>query len=521
MLVIEISFPGGRYHATPWDKHVNEGAVEWPPSPWRFLRALISTWYTKGDDARVETLRSLVDKLSVPPEFDLPPAALASSCHYMPLFRSSIDGKTVNVFDTFAHVGHGRLHIIWRDVVLEPEERATLDTLLPKMGYLGRAESWTDAAVTDISVEPNVAIITEPSNVSSGVSTLCCLSPSEYQDWREVAVSVLRSQMEGEKRGKATKAGKGFKGLSAKDLKGIESLVPETLFDALQVDTSEMKSVGWSGPPGSRWINYHIPHDAFRTRPSNKVRAKPLPTVARYRIRSKVPLMIFDAVSLGELVHESLVRLSNGSAVFTGCDEEGRPLKEDHTMVLAHGMASQISGMRITDLTIYNGKGFAPEDESSLRSLKFLNWNRDLEAILIGIGSASMFVSEGGIIGRSTRWISVTPFVPPRCPKFTRTGTPKLDESGFHIGSAEHELRRLLSENGYPRVKSVNSVPRANVGGSSRSWLSFRRHRKSADRRPLNEAGFGFEIEFDEPIDGPLAIGYGSHFGLGLFRPVR
>ena len=40
----------GRYHANPWDRAVNEGASEWPPSPWRILRALVATWYTRWPD---------------------------------------------------------------------------------------------------------------------------------------------------------------------------------------------------------------------------------------------------------------------------------------------------------------------------------------------------------------------------------------------------------------------------------------------------------------------------------------
>jgi len=32
MFAIEIRFPSGRYHATPWDAHVNEGRVEWRPA---------------------------------------------------------------------------------------------------------------------------------------------------------------------------------------------------------------------------------------------------------------------------------------------------------------------------------------------------------------------------------------------------------------------------------------------------------------------------------------------------------
>ena len=38
-ITIKLTFPGGRYHATPWGRHVNEGVPEWPPSPWRLLRA--------------------------------------------------------------------------------------------------------------------------------------------------------------------------------------------------------------------------------------------------------------------------------------------------------------------------------------------------------------------------------------------------------------------------------------------------------------------------------------------------
>ncbi len=32
---IAIQFSAGRFHATPWGHHVNEGLPEWPPSPWR------------------------------------------------------------------------------------------------------------------------------------------------------------------------------------------------------------------------------------------------------------------------------------------------------------------------------------------------------------------------------------------------------------------------------------------------------------------------------------------------------
>src|SRR5690606_34470106 len=39
MPTVLVEFPGGRYHAPPWGHHVNEGQIEWPPCPWRLLRA--------------------------------------------------------------------------------------------------------------------------------------------------------------------------------------------------------------------------------------------------------------------------------------------------------------------------------------------------------------------------------------------------------------------------------------------------------------------------------------------------
>ena len=50
MIGLSIRFPAGRFHATPWGRHVNEEAPEWPPSPWRLLRALVATWKQKLDE---------------------------------------------------------------------------------------------------------------------------------------------------------------------------------------------------------------------------------------------------------------------------------------------------------------------------------------------------------------------------------------------------------------------------------------------------------------------------------------
>ena len=75
MFALAFRFPAGRYHATPWGRNVNEADIAWPPEPWRLLRALIATYWRKGDRARwsADDLARLIDTLAQTlPEYQLP-----------------------------------------------------------------------------------------------------------------------------------------------------------------------------------------------------------------------------------------------------------------------------------------------------------------------------------------------------------------------------------------------------------------------------------------------------------------
>src|SRR5947209_4133918 len=39
---ISIRFLTGRAHLHPWQTHHSEGRVDWPPAPWRLLRAIVA-----------------------------------------------------------------------------------------------------------------------------------------------------------------------------------------------------------------------------------------------------------------------------------------------------------------------------------------------------------------------------------------------------------------------------------------------------------------------------------------------
>src|SRR3990172_148166 len=97
MITIAIRFPAGRYHATPWGSHVNEGVTEWPPNPWRLLRGLIATGFSKLHWPRIpDDERRLVLKLAAElPDYRLPPGELAHTRHYMP--NGSFHPKQKNI----------------------------------------------------------------------------------------------------------------------------------------------------------------------------------------------------------------------------------------------------------------------------------------------------------------------------------------------------------------------------------------------------------------------------------------
>lgn len=512
MIAIKIDFPAGRWHATAWGSHVNEGLPEWPPCPWRLCRALIAAWHWKYRQDE-PTLRSLIEKLAAqPPAFRLPPASSAHTRHYMPVIAGPKETKT-KVFDTFIHISPGdSLWIRW-DVDLETAESALLAVLLDRLSYLGRAESLAFASLADTL--PVNGIWTTPVERSqlSDAEAIRLLAPqpaSVYEAW----VAQQASSAEGPKKTKGKKKA---------------GSVPPSIFDALQLDTADWKKEGWNLPPGSRWVEYRRPRNYLQIKPASEIprrRQHDPPTVARFAITSKVPPSITQSLSLGERFHQALcskLRASEKSPALTGLDEQGRPLEgNDHVYFLpecdAHGY--------VTHMTLHAKRGF---DDAACRALGRLRkiWGAegfDVEIVLLAIGQPEDFSDASPYFRKATTWVSLTPFIPVRHAKATRTGTPKLDpENGQQIGSPEHDCRRLLKlidpDSTVTRVSLLGS--RIQHGLRDIPCLDFQRQRKTGNGVRAGIQGYALRIDFAEKASLPFGLGYASHFGLGLFVPAQ
>ena len=58
------------------------------------------------------------------------------------------------------------------------------------------------------------------------------------------------------------------------------------------------------------------------------------------------------------------------------------------------------------------------------------------------------------------------------------------------------------------------------LGSTATPWLKFVRSRTQGGGKTATSQGYGFRLTFPHPVTGPITLGYGCHFGLGLFRAV-
>lgn len=524
MPTLLLRFPGRRYHATPWEHHVNEGQVEWPPSPWRLLRALLSVGYTHlhwPDAGLPSDAERMIRKLaSVLPRYRLPRAAGAHSRHYMPIGGLKKDGteETTLVFDTWAHVDGGELAVRW-DVDLDEDERSVLSSLAANLNYLGRSESWVDAAVGPDDVDGFDVVPDDGAPHQRGweqVSLVVPTSESEFSAWRSDAVQRAREETGID----LTKVK--MSAAERKRLDAAQAPYPLTLIDCLQAETSWLRSHGWNQAPGSRRVFYWRRRDALQVgvpvsrsapREPEPVEMMLLSIASESRSKGLLP-PVNRALPQGELLHRALVSRCPIS-VFTGTDEEGRPLRDGHRHT--HILHLDLDGDHHLDhVLLWAPMGFDARAQNAVRAVRkaFTKGGKGaLRLMLVGMGGADELTRLSAPIGPrvgllcgarpSTIWRSLTPFVPSRY----------LKERGRD--TLEGQIRAELSQRGLPAVSSV-MVRAPHTDEDARRARHAVRCRQRGPRPP-QDCSFIVDLVFERPVCGPISIGYGSHFGLGLF----
>jgi CRISPR-associated protein Csb2 len=492
---------------------VNEGAVEWPPSPWRILRALIATWHRKfATEIPESSIKPLIERLADLPVFYLPRAALGHTRHYMPQ-KDPLGADKTKVFDAFVSIHpDDALIVFWPHVTLSPEEREVLTRLASGLSYLGRAESWV---IADTLVQWDGDSYCRP--IEAGmivegerVRTLASMTLDSFLAWKTgYEGNVVEDASTAAKTGRKKRAS--------------QSPVPPDLWSALHVETSDLQKQGWSAAPGSRWVDYMKADDAFLVTYQRKPKIDQIrPTVARFALSSAVLPRLTDAVFLGERMRQALMAKSrglNGSEhalpVFSGKGTDGLRLDDDHSHAFYLPSDEDGDG-RIDHMTVYATQGFDKHAQQAIGKLKKLwgSGGHDIHTVLIGIGQPQDY---GGLLTRNGQapmleesqvWQSMTPYVLTRHPKRNGKDSPAS------------QIARDLLRRGFPMPEHIEPLDHTKIMGKKVRWLEFRRLRNGGGGRVASTLGFGFKIDFGQPVRGPLSLGYACHFGLGQFVPV-
>lgn len=500
-LVLRQEFPLGRFHATPWRVNpYDDPHGEWPPSPWRLVRAVTARWYQWAREASPEPDVSQLERLQAALcrstyAFHLPPSARKGSPlrQYHPTefgwrpaganVASTRSYGTSLVQDNYWCVPP-EAPVWW---FIEGDDwtydlRELLGQCLERMTYFGRAETLTRVRVagsTDEIPQANCTLVDK-----RGAGSAPVLSP-----------------------------------LDTATRKDIERT------------TDNPEAVKRTVPPGAQWL-YAVRPERSAARERRRVpEHRPDCHLMQFAIGWNVapePRAIVRLTSRfrGAVLSE-LYRLKTGDAKanWTRASREVREAVANMTGKDASGDA--LRGHRHTEfltwcengqptrLLVWRGARAFDADEQDailLAAAREVSWatagpNSDEWKVRLVPLDRAVPPPLGFDKQSSSLWKSVTPYVPPRYR--LQRGRERKGES-----IAEQICREI-------HTRGITQKVEVEVTGPPQ-WMSI--HIPHRERNKRDSAGvrlsYLVQLRFDKPVTGPIRLGHSSSFGLGLFCPL-
>jgi CRISPR-associated protein Csb2 len=505
-IVLKQIFPLGRFHATPWRLNpFDDPYGEWPPSPWRLVRAVAARWYQwsrEDPGAAGESLENLVRALCASNfSFHLPSQAWRGSPlrQYLPVefgwnpkerrkpaIRSYI---TSLAQDNYVCVPPDDAGAIWWFVEGDQWTDKLADALaecVKRMTYFGRAEAFTRIA-REMNVEkvppPNCELIERRTSGSVPVlaphHTACCEDILRVTDDDQIA---KRSIPPGARLLYAKPPSRPVRQSAITRRKSSR----DTKLNLIQF------AIGWNVPPEARAI----------VRLTARFRGAVLKELLRILTDdaaltwSKAPLSAREAVSgmSGKDAHGRPLKGHQHTEYFVWC-EDGEPVR-----LLAWRNSRPFDDNEHEALLRAANRQFSwalPGDQADVWKVRLIPLDRAVPP-------------PPGFDGVAARvWESVTPYVPPR--HFLRRGKPRVGES------IECQIRRELASRGFSAAEQV-AVEQLGTP----EWVAVHLPRTQRVKAAFigDRRGYKLRLRFPDAVKGPIRLGHSSSFGLGLFRPV-
>jgi CRISPR-associated protein Csb2 len=492
--VVEVQLLAGRYHAHVWgDAQFGMASAEWPPSPWRLLRALAAAWFSarpvpSTPEARDELLQALAR--SGPPELWLPRTAFQEVRYYQPIRLGGRD--RVLHHDMFAIPENGRFWFVFRTDLAGPH-RALLAALLRRLRYLGRAESRATLRLVEISDPPPDVFRAVPAERAPEAADVV------YRDALCAADDFVASDLWA--------------------VRDNGAAAPGTVVGHPTHLVEELLRKKKPLPDGAGWVGYAVPRESLVPeipRPSSSVASgvdeRVGVSVVRFALSRRTPIPLAAVVAVARAFRDEAVRryerASDGthSVALTGLELNGSPVKGHRHLYYLPRFAAGRAVVDRLDVVIPGGS-LTRGEVAALLSVERIRL-RARDPYPITVVSEEMEALHAAGLTFET-WRSATPFLPPLRRRARRMAT-----------MPEQQLVRLLAgQYGEHEVQI-----RRSSGPSGRGAMTeVLAHDYAQPRRPaplIRRVGFWFELRFPRPITLDFPVGADAHFGLGQFEPA-
>ena len=508
MLVLEIEYLQGVSYAAKYNR---PDEPEWPPHPDRVFMALVDAWGASGrSDAGADALRWLESQ--GPPEIAAPEASPRSRFkNFVPTSSNEAQGlgyldasnllqitqsivRKERVFPAMALPDDGpTVHMIWRDAAPSAAVRDSLGALAGLVSHVGHSASLTRVYVAAKSdVEPSYVA---GKGGGAGGMLLRCPHPGRFE--------ALVSE---------------FSRASSVMIPSWPSAAPTCRYGRPQVEPAE----GLMGP-GEEWVvleavgmvpvlrAFPMVGKAMRDAAMSHAEAAGKPSSGHDPSGPDSPAVASPLTA----VHKTI----------SGHDPSGGPLEEPHLAVLP---MANVGWGRYSDgellgvaLVLPRASAYGTPERRQLRHAvsRFLDQKYGRGVLRLGrFGTVSLKRSAGGkksllpdrYTGVDRTWASVTPVILDKHPKKRHAAEDIVAEGCVRAG-----LPRPSSVT-ISRHSSVPGAPPAFVNKNARvSWLPPKPG--MFDNRFVCHAVLTFESD----VRGPVLVGAGRYYGMGLFLPSR
>lgn len=474
MIYIKVQFHTNQYQACAWGHHHSEGVIDWPPAPWRLLRAIAAGSYSVSLLDRYQpTLKALLHKLAaVLPSYTLPPVTYIQ--HRSP--RPQVNKKS-------AKVGPGKdlysagllmsssqnvIYIHW-PVTLSETEELVLGLCLAGVTYFGRKESVATVSLVEEAPEPNA-------------------KPNE-QGKRIVAVPDPQYPL-------------------------------EELWDALNVSAHENYGVKRSAVfPGIRQATY----ETIPPKPQVQPKAWQQQQMVTLTVSASSRLPLKQALKLTHRLHQALV-CHCPAPIFTGKEMGQLSTRHDHTIFQC---VPDRTGRYIELVKLYSDPGYSPEALAAISNCS------KLHGVTRGCDVSLTLADLGEQSPSSCEWVSSTPFFLSRFPA-VRRGQPRMLTEHYQKDGPEHQVLQYLQylswinlqgKAGYQEHEDGLALYLDNQFAAVASCQPFPKfwewESECRQGKKVGRIGYEVRLKFADAVSGPIVLGYAAHYGLGAMVPER